>query len=111
MQIYINLKLQQLTISLAIVLFCTCLSKIEAKTARYRCIIRDEPATTITIGWDQLSGTNPSIHYGTTDYGNDIKKYTLKDSPQRVISAKGMNNHFVRLSKLKPNTVYYFVIL
>ena len=77
---------------------------------RYRAILRDDPATTITIGWDQLSGKNPIIFYGTLDKGEDIDAYPHKIYPQRSIKAKGMNNHFARLSKLKPNTVYYFVI-
>lgn len=81
-----------------------------AKTARYRAILRDDPATTITIGWDQVSGNNPVVYYGTLDRGEDIEAYTHKAYPKRSLNAKGMHNHFARLSKLKPNTVYYFVI-
>lgn len=83
---------------------------LSALTARYRCMIRDEPSTTITIGWDQVSGENPLIFYGMTDHGQDYSKYTHQDYPKRTINAKGMNNHFARLTKLRPNTVYYFVI-
>lgn len=81
-----------------------------ALTARYRCMLRDEPATTITIGWDQVSGDNPKVYYGTTDFGQDYSKYTEHSYPQRTIHAKSMNNHYARLSKLRPNTVYYFII-
>lgn len=85
-------------------------SDIEALTRRYRCMIRNAPATTITIGWELVNGNNSIVYYSTTDYGQDYKKYEYQVSPQRTVHAKGMHNHFVRLSKLKPNTVYYFVI-
>lgn len=81
-----------------------------ALTARYRCMLRDEPATTITIGWDQVSGENPMVYYGTTDFGQDYTKYPNQSYAQRTIHAKSMHNHYARLSKLRPNTVYYFVI-
>ncbi len=78
-----------------------------ALTARYRCMIRDEPSTTITIGWEQVSGSNPVVYYGTAANDNN---YPYKAYPDRTIHAKDMHNHFARLSKLRPNTVYYFVI-
>lgn len=80
---------------------------VVALTARYRCMIRDEPSTTITIGWEQVTGTNPVVYYGTTANGDN---YPYKAYPNRTIHAKGMHNHFARLSKLRPNTVYYFII-
>ena len=73
-------------------------------------MIRDEPSTTITIGWEQLAGANPMVYYGTNDYGMDYSKYPNRAYPKRTIHAKGMHNHFSRLNKLRPNTVYYFVI-
>ena len=110
-QMYLATPIRFLFSFLFLILFSVISSPTEAKTARYRCLIRDEPATTITIGWDQISGTSPTVYYGTTDFGKNVAAYTLKDSPQRVVSAKGMNNHYARLSKLKPNTVYYFIIV
>ncbi len=95
---------------LLLVLFFCCCQQAAALTSRYRCMIRDNPATTITIGWELVSGSNPMIYYGTTDYGQDANKYTNQAYPQRTVHAKDMHNHFVRLSKLRPNTVYYFVI-
>lgn len=82
----------------------------QALNDRYRCIIRDDPATTMTIGWNQISGREPVVYYGTTDFGVDVTKYPSKISPQRIVHAKGMHNHFARLSNLRPGTVYYFVI-
>jgi acid phosphatase type 7 len=82
----------------------------EAKPDKIRCIIRDEPATTMTIGWNQASGSNPILLYGTTDFGTDAEKYTMRASATRTVHAKGMHNHYVRLANLRPNTTYYFVI-
>lgn len=81
-----------------------------ARTGRYRCIIRDEPATTMTIGWEQVTGTNPLVYYGTVDHGQNYDNYTYQAFPKRTVHAKGMHNHFARLTKLRPNTIYYFVI-
>ena len=86
------------------------LSKLSATSDKLRCIIRDEPATTMTIGWEQRSGSNPIVHYGTTDFGTDAEKYTSRAIASRTVHAKGMHNHYARLAGLRPNTTYYFVI-
>lgn len=85
-------------------------AELSARTGRYRCMLRDEPATTITIGWEQFSGSSAMVYYGTTDYGQQYSRYPYKAYPNRTIHSKGMHNHFARLTKLRPNTVYYFVI-
>ncbi len=79
--------------------------------ARLRCMWRDDPATTMVIGWDQVRGSNPLFFYDTQDGGRLTQKYQFKQRPDRIVEAKGMNNHFVRLTGLRPNTTYYFVIL
>ena len=38
-----------------------------ASNDKYRLIITDNPATTIMIGWNQISGSTPVVYYGTTD--------------------------------------------
>lgn len=81
-----------------------------AKTDKYRCIWRDNPSTTMTIGWNQISGSNPVVYYDTLDYQTDISQYTFQKKPSKVIKAKGLNNHFVRLVNLQPNTKYFFLI-
>jgi len=92
-------------------LFCCLLpSLLEAATSRYRCMWRKSPATSIVIGWDQLSGHDPIIYYDVIDFGRQVSAYRKNQRPDRIIVSKGMNNHFVRLSNLEPNTVYYFVI-
>jgi hypothetical protein len=83
---------------------------LEATSGRYRCMWRTDPATSIVIGWDQISGDAPVIYYDVIDFGRQVTAYRKNQQPDRIIVAKGMNNHFVRLSNLQPNTVYYFVI-
>ncbi|WP_062058708.1 Ig-like domain-containing protein [Aquimarina longa] len=82
----------------------------QASNDKYRLTLRDNPATSIVIGWNQVSGTNPIVHYGTIDQGKNYKEYTYSKSPDRIVSYRGMNNHFVRLSGLTPDTAYYFLI-
>jgi hypothetical protein len=77
---------------------------------KYRLILADDPATTITIAWDQISGTSPTVHYGTTDFGTDYLMYPNTQTEDRAIVYRGMDNRFVRLTGLTPNTNYYFVI-
>ncbi len=101
----------QILIFKILIIVGICPQELTAKTLRYRCILREEPSTHITVGWDQVSGSNPVIYYGITDFGTDYQKYPESSTVQRTVIAKGMNNHFARLSKLKPNTVYYFVVV
>lgn len=82
----------------------------QAATGRYRATWREDPATTMVIGWDQISGSDPVLYYDIADRGQQVASYKMSKKPDQVILSKGMNNHFVRLSGLKPNTVYYFII-
>lgn len=77
---------------------------------RFRLVWRDDPATTMTIGWDQTDGGSPVVHYGPTDHGRDWTKYPHSRTPDRVEHFKGMANHFARLEGLAPDTAYFFVI-
>ena len=81
-----------------------------AKTGRYRLVWKDAPATSIIIGWDQISGKEGKVYFDTSPKGKFPTKYSFSKSPDNVVPYKGMNNHFVRLFGLLPNTVYYFVI-
>ncbi len=81
-----------------------------ANTDKYRLTLRDDPAATIVIGWNQISGSNPRVYYGTTDHGTNYTNYTFSMAPTKAVSYKGMNNNFARLTGLQPNTAYYFVI-
>lgn len=79
-------------------------------TEKYRLTWRSDTSTTMVIGWNQVRGTNPVVHYGTTDFGNDFTSYPLSNAVDRTIVRKGMNNKFARLSGLEADTAYYFVI-
>ena len=71
---------------------------------------REEPSTTMVIGWDQISGYNAKLKYDVVDHGGNAAAYRYAANPAAKVSAKNMNNHFVRLTHLTPNTTYYFVI-
>ncbi|NUN99487.1 MAG: fibronectin type III domain-containing protein [Saprospiraceae bacterium] len=90
--------------------FCGTLFSADAATDRYRCMWRDDPSTTMVIGWDQVSGTTPTVLYDVVDNGQKAALYKSSVKPTFSISSKGMKNHFARLTGLKPNTVYYFII-
>ncbi|WP_281987546.1 InlB B-repeat-containing protein [Aquimarina aggregata] len=86
------------------------LQAVQASNGKYRLTLRENPSTSIVIGWDQTSGNSPVVHYGTTDFGTNYSSYPNTKTPDRAVSYKGMNNNFARLTGLTPNTAYYFVI-
>lgn len=103
--------LRQRNVTLLVGLFLFCIvNQADANTVRFRCMWRDNPATTMVIGWDQITGNNPIFYYDVTDNGQKFDLYKTSKKPDVVMPARGMNNHFVRLTGLKPNTVYYFVV-
>ncbi|TPN85149.1 purple acid phosphatase family protein [Aquimarina algicola] len=81
-----------------------------ASNDKYRLTLRGNPATSIVIGWNQISGSSPTVYYGTTDHGTNYNNYSNSKTVDRSVSYKGMNNNFARLIGLRPNTAYYFVI-
>jgi hypothetical protein len=81
-----------------------------AKTDKYRASFRDDPATTIVIGWNQMSGENPIFCYDTKDNGTNADKYAYQLEPSHHNEFKSFHNTFVRLGGLTPNTTYYFII-
>ncbi len=83
---------------------------LKANNDKYRIILTDDPATTITIAWNQISGSNPIVHYGTTDEGTNFANYPFSQAVDRAEVYRGMDNRFVRLTGLQPDTAYYFVI-
>lgn len=82
-----------------------------AGTKFYRASYRDDPATTITIGWcDDGTSNNATVYYGTQDFGTDWASYPLNNGVDRTVNHRGQTNRFARLTGLTPNTIYYFVI-
>ncbi len=85
-------------------------SESYALTDKFRIMWRENPATTMVIGWNQVSGSDPILYIDVLDHGQNVEEYATVKKPNRVVEAKGMNNHYVRLWGLKPNTTYYFLI-
>jgi hypothetical protein len=85
-------------------------SQTFAKTGKYRLTLRDNPATSVVIGWEQVSGENPVVYFGKEDHGISWEDYTWNAKPNRTVQFAEMENNFVRLTGLTPNTAYYFVI-
>ncbi len=90
-----------------------------ASVQRFRCIITADPSTTMTVGFEQYDGTffdpfddegTPTLYFDTTPHGGDASQYAFSQGSDRVIDFKGMDNNFVRLTGLSPNTRYYFIV-
>ena len=79
-----------------------------AKSSKVRVVWQADPAHQATIGWDQMSGTEAKVVYGIKN-GND-SKLDQSASVARVEDYMGMNNQYVHLKDLKPDTAYAFVV-
>ena len=84
--------------------------QLEGRAAKYRITWRENPSTTMVIGWEQVSGNGATVYYDSFDYGKDFSRYRFSQLPNKEVEAMGMRNQFARLRGLLPNTVYYFVI-
>lgn len=97
-------------INLSIIVLFLLIHSVDSATRRLRATYRSDPSTTISIGWEQYSGNSPVLYYGTVDNGTNSTLYSFHASPALTTTDGGMNNTFVRLTGLTPNTIYYFVI-
>ncbi|BBM87798.1 endonuclease/exonuclease/phosphatase family protein [Candidatus Uabimicrobium amorphum] len=79
---------------------------LNAETEKYRLIWNGDPATTMTIAWNQAKGETAAVYYGQKKDKSDWVMHKV----DREIAYRGMQNKFVRLKKLQPNTAYYFEI-
>jgi hypothetical protein len=77
---------------------------------KYRIVLTDDPASAITIAWNQISGSNPIVYYDTIDHGTDYNLYAFSKTVDRSVQYRGMDNQFVNLSGLVADKAYYFVI-
>ncbi len=93
-----------------LIALCCFTSALRAKVERLRLMWYDDPATQAVVGWDQVSGAGPVLLLDNADHGTEAQGYAFSFTPDVVRQAKGMNNHFVHLRGLRPNTTYYFVI-
>jgi len=83
----------------------------EGATRRYRLSYRDDPATTITIGFELYAANSVRVVYDTEDHGRNVSAYRLSANPARQVNHAGMRNVFVRLGGLRPATLYYFLVV
>jgi len=82
-----------------------------ANTEYYRLSYRDDPSTTVVIGWsDDVLSTGAMVYYGTTDFGTNWSSYPMSHGIDRSNSYVALTNNFAELTGLTPNTKYYFVI-
>lgn len=79
----------------------------QAATRNYTLSFRDDPATTMVIGW---TGDNATVYYDIVDHGTNHTSYAFNHATDRSVTHKGQDRHYARLTGLTPNTVYYFVI-
>ena len=103
-----QLSAKSIILTFGILIFST--SFLIGKNNKYRLIWNDDPSTTMTIGWNQISGANPTVYYDVVDHHSSLNSYAYSKKVDRIEWFRGMSNQFARLKNLTPNTTYYFLI-
>ncbi len=98
------------TILLALCSLTLSIQEAHATSQRYRIIWNDDPSSTMVIGWEAVTGVRHFVYYDLTDHGTDTSLYNNRRGVTSANSHRGMNNRFVKLTGLSPNTIYYFVV-
>lgn len=80
---------------------------ILAKTGRYRAMWRTDPASTMVLGWEQISGKAPKVYFQEAANPNSL---WFEHPSDRQVEVRQMQTNFARLSGLKPDTRYRFFI-
>lgn len=86
------------------------ISKHSSKTEKHRISWVSDPATSVTICWNQLQGKPGVVYFGEEDERRKTGRYPKNRKTDRVQKYDGMTNCFVRLSGLSPDTRYFFCI-
>lgn len=89
---------------------CKTVPETPASSDKYRLVWNDDPATNITVAWDQHGLFNPVVMYGPEDHGRKFWKYEYSKTEDRVLDKYEMITHFAKLTNLEPDQKYYFVI-
>ena len=110
-----NLNIDFLSILIGLVVLISCeqppqILEGRAGSDKYRLVWNDDPTSTMTIAWDQLTDGNPTVLYSKEDFGREHWKYQNKQTAQETKDNYEMNSHFAKLSGLDPDTRYNFVI-
>jgi len=77
---------------------------------KIRLVWTADPATTITIAWNQADGAAAEVLYGPADFERRYWKYPESQVPQTEMNRYEMNSRFAEISGLQPGTNYYFLI-
>ncbi|MES2854544.1 MAG: metallophosphoesterase family protein [Bdellovibrionota bacterium] len=77
-----------------------------------RAMFNSDATNVVTIGFSEVGTPSQKIRvaYDTKDYGREIERYSMSSAPTASNVFKGLNNYFVELKNLKPDTTYYFMV-
>ncbi|MEE9430751.1 MAG: metallophosphoesterase family protein [Melioribacteraceae bacterium] len=108
-------KYSNIKFNLLLLLYSCCLiltsNTFASGSDKYRVVWNQNPESTVTIGWDQVQGSNPIVYYGEVDFDDEWEKYPFSQKPTRILmNSYAMNTHFVELENLTADKAYYFVI-
>ena len=83
--------------------FMLLLSENIFANVRYlRLAYRDDPSTTIVIGWsNDGTSTNAQVYYGDTDLGTAWDTYPNSHGIDTITSYRNLTNNFSRITGLK----------
>lgn len=78
----------------------------------FRLMVHGDGARSATIGFAASSekASDHRVYFDTLDHGRNVKLYRQNAQPQVIHNYLEMNNAFVRLTNLSPDTAYYFVV-
>ncbi len=105
------LRRKILPFGLSVVFLLSHLGELMAETRRYRLSWVNDPATSMSIGFEFYRGREVYVAYDTESGGGDPAAYRFKAAPVRTVMRHGMRNVFVRLEGLRPATVYHFMVV
>lgn len=100
-----------------LILVCQCsiwFSNIQSKTEFVRVVFNSNASYEATIIWNQYSGEFRGLYLNTAPPKENINIediFNVKNFDISTNRYKGMNNHIIRLKKLKPNEKYFFVLI
>jgi hypothetical protein len=109
-------RTQIVTTLLAVILFpfffssCNSVPEEFGASDKIRLVWTEDPATTITVAWDQTDGSEAVVYYGPVDHQRKYWKYPESRVPQQEMNRYGMNTRFAEISGLQPGKPYYFLI-
>ncbi|MEC5129112.1 metallophosphoesterase family protein [Verrucomicrobiales bacterium BCK34] len=87
------------------------ISENDSNTEKFRVVWSDDPTTKATISWNQKAGEPGVVHFGSEDFGRKHHLYPETEEVDRTFRyTETINNCFVHLEDLKPDTRYFFCI-